>query len=41
MKIAFVLPSLANKGPIIVAKDLCEEYRYVELSDGRIVEFNY
>lgn len=26
MKIAFVLPSLANKGPIIVAKDLCEEY---------------
>lgn len=26
MYIAFILPSLANKGPIIVAKDLCEEY---------------
>ena len=25
MKIAMIVPSLANKGPIIVAKDLCEE----------------
>lgn len=26
MKIAIVVPSLANKGPVIVAKDLCEKY---------------
>lgn len=25
MKIAMIVPSLANKGPVIVAKDLCEE----------------
>lgn len=26
MKIAMIVPSLANKGPVIVAKDLCEEF---------------
>lgn len=26
MKIAMILPSLANKGPILVARDLCMEY---------------
>lgn len=26
MKIAMILPSLANKGPVIVAKDLCEQF---------------
>ena len=27
MKIAMILPSLANKGPILVARDLCIEYK--------------
>ena len=28
MKIAMILPSLANKGPILVARDLCIEYKW-------------
>ena len=27
MKIAMILPSLANKGPILVTRDLCIEYK--------------
>ena len=27
MNIAMILPSLANKGPILVARDLCIEYK--------------
>ena len=32
MKIAMILPSLANKGPILVARDLCIEYKKWDMS---------
>lgn len=29
MRIAMIVPSLANKGPVIVAKDLCEQFMHI------------